>query len=140
MTTRIRIPTIEMLMKSETNWPKVFDSRVGEVKISPLQKLSPFAVQKGFSGSCRNPGEHLKTEMAPSWWSAAKGPRPKTCSEQTDLLTDQSRSQFTRPPNSSRGVIGCRDLADMSEVESNNNNNVHLSCAHQRPERSHDTY
>ena len=21
-----------------------------------------------------------------------------------------------------------------------NNNNVHLSCAHQRPERSHDTY
>ena len=23
---------------------------------------------------------------------------------------------------------------------SNNNNNVHLSCAHRRPERSHDTY
>ena len=22
----------------------------------------------------------------------------------------------------------------------NNNNNIHLSCAHQRPERSHDTY
>ena len=22
----------------------------------------------------------------------------------------------------------------------NNNNNVHLSCAHQRPERSYDTY
>ena len=22
----------------------------------------------------------------------------------------------------------------------NNNNNVHLSCAHQHPERSHDTY
>ena len=22
----------------------------------------------------------------------------------------------------------------------NNNNNVHLLCAHQRPERSHDTY
>ena len=37
----------------------------------------------------------------------AKGPRPKTYSEQTDLLTDQSRSQFTRP----------RDLADVSEVE-----------------------
>ena len=25
-------------------------------------------------------------------------------------------------------------------VVNNNNNNVHLSCAHQRPERSHDTY
>ena len=45
-------------------------------------------------------------EMAPSWWSAAKGPRPETYSKQTDLLTDQSR-----------GVIRCRDLADMSEVE-----------------------
>ena len=30
-----------------------------------------------------------------SWWSVAKGPRPKTYSEQTDLLTDQSGSQFT---------------------------------------------
>ena len=27
-----------------------------------------------------------------------------------------------------------------SSVNNNNNNNVHLSCAHQRPERSHDTY
>ena len=35
----------------------------------------------------------------------AKGPRPRTYSEQTDLL------------NSSRGVIRCRNLADMSEVE-----------------------
>ena len=31
------------------------------------------------------------------WWTVAKGPRPKTYSEQTDLLTDQSGSQFTRP-------------------------------------------
>ena len=26
------------------------------------------------------------------------------------------------------------------ELVLNNNNNVHLSCAHQRPERSRDTY
>ena len=53
-----------------------------------------------------------------SWWIVAKGTRPKTYSEQTDLLTDQSGSQFTRHNlNSSRGVIICRDLADMSEVE-----------------------
>ena len=25
-------------------------------------------------------------------------------------------------------------------LNDDNNNNVHLSCAHQRPERSHDTY
>ena len=46
----------------------------------------------------------------------AKGPRPKTYSEQTDLETDQSVS-IHKTLNSSRGVIRCRDLADMSEVE-----------------------
>ena len=28
----------------------------------------------------------------------------------------------------------------ITEVANNNCNNLHLSCAHQRPERSHDTY
>ena len=32
------------------------------------------------------------------------------------------------------------DLWTQSCCDFNNNNNVHLSCAHQRPERSHDTY
>ena len=27
-----------------------------------------------------------------------------------------------------------------ADEDNNNNNNVHLSCAHQCPERSHDTY
>ena len=33
------------------------------------------------------------------------------------------------------GTEGCKN-----NNNNNNNNNVHLSCAHQRPERSHDTY
>ena len=32
------------------------------------------------------------------------------------------------------------DQFKIGEPSSLNNNNVHLSCAHQRPERSHDTY
>ena len=31
-------------------------------------------------------------------------------------------------------------MVDWLHVNSDNNNNVHLSCAHQRPERSCDTY
>ena len=31
-------------------------------------------------------------------------------------------------------------LKETKHLKHNNNNNVHLSCAHQRPERSHDTY
>ena len=28
----------------------------------------------------------------------------------------------------------------IAQKDNNNDNNIHLSCAHQRPERSHDTY
>ena len=35
---------------------------------------------------------------------------------------------------------GCLTGGRTAKRELNNNNNVHLSCAHQRPERSHDTY
>ena len=34
-------------------------------------------------------------------------------------------------------VVGCIEVL---RVVGCNNNNVHLSCAHQRHERSHDTY
>ena len=56
-----------------------------------------------------------------SWWSVAKGPRPKTYSEKTDLLTDHAvRVSIHKTLNSSRRVIRCRDLADMTEVEIRN--------------------
>ena len=35
-----------------------------------------------------------------------------------------------------QSLLPCHDKS----LINNNNNNVHLSCAHQRPERSHDTY
>ena len=39
------------------------------------------------------------------------------------------------------GVSRARELKDSGDLlASDINNNVHLSCAHQRPERSHDTY
>jgi len=37
----------EMLMKSETNWPRFLIVESASEDL-PLQKLSPFAVQKGF--------------------------------------------------------------------------------------------
>ena len=51
-----------------------------------------------------------------SWWSVAKGPRPKTYSEQT-FIDRPVRVTIDKTLNSSRGVIRCRDLADMTEVE-----------------------
>ena len=37
-------------------------------------------------------------------------------------------------------VLQLMTLGITWETQMYNNNNVHLSCAHQRPERSHDTY
>ena len=45
-----------MLMKSETNWPWFFIVKSASENL-PLQKLSPFAVQKGFqaiAGTLKN--------------------------------------------------------------------------------------
>ena len=68
----------EMLMNSETNWARflIVDSANEDL---PLQKLSPFAIQKAFQAIAGT----LKSikRLAPSWWSAAKRPRPKTCSK-----------------------------------------------------------
>ena len=44
-----------------------------------------------------------------------------------------SPPQVRRPEVSRRG-------GDIPVCITDNNNNVHLSCAHQQPERSHDTY
>ena len=46
-TKRVRDEDNEMLMKSETNWPRCLIVESASEYL-PLQKLSPFAVQKGF--------------------------------------------------------------------------------------------
>ena len=45
-----------------------------------------------------------------------------------------------QPSDGGRGVGVGGGGGVKTEADDNNNNNVHLSCAHQRPERSHDTY
>ena len=86
----------EILMKSETNWPRFLIVESASEDL-PLQMLSPFPVQKGFQaivGILKN----IKRLRDGSFLvECGRGPRPKTYSELTDLLTDQSRSQFTRP-------------------------------------------
>ena len=79
-----------------------------------LSKLSPFAVQKGFQAVAGTLKSIERLRDVSVLVECGKRAQAKTYSEQTELLMDQSGSQFTRP---SRGVIRCRDLADMSEVE-----------------------
>ena len=65
------------------------------------------------------------------------GQSHKTVSTHHNLLKRKERRSGIEPmsfclPALPLGQTGSRKI--------NNNNNVHLSCAHQRPERSHDTY
>ena len=56
------------------------------------------------------------------------------------------RKKWSVPPLSGvsrNGTEECRSRHSVFRAVNNNNNhhnNVHLTCAHQRPERSHDTY
>ena len=103
-------------MKSETNWPRflIVESVSEDL---PLQKLSPFAIQKDFQaivGTLKN----IKRLRDGSFL--------KECGKRAQAQNLLRTNRFTDRPvkvsihktlDSSRGVIRCRDLADMSEVE-----------------------
>ena len=106
----------EMLMNSETNWARflIVDSANEDL---PLQKLSPFAIQKGFqaiAGTLKN----IKRLRDGSFLVECG----KMAQAQNLLQTNRFNNRpvkvsIHKTLNSSRGVIRCRDLADMSEVE-----------------------
>ena len=62
----------EMLMKSETNWPRflIIESASEDL---PLKKVISFCSSEGFSIYCRNPEEYQKTER----WLLLGGVRQK---------------------------------------------------------------
>ena len=90
MTIQIQIP------KSEANWPRFLIVESASEDL-PLQKLSPFAVQKGFQVIAGTLKSIKRLRDGSFLVERDKRAKSKTCSEQTDLLIDQSRSQSTRP-------------------------------------------
>ena len=106
----------EMLMKSETNWPRFLIVESASEDL-PLQKLSPFAVQKGFQAvaGIMKSSERLKDGS----FLVECGKRAKARNLlRTKRFTDRPvMVSVHKTLNSSRGVIRCWDLADMSEVE-----------------------
>ena len=70
----------ERSYNSCNNWPRFLVVESSSDDLS-LNKLSPFAVQKGFQ-AVAGTLESIKRLKDLSWWSVAKGPRPKTYSEQ----------------------------------------------------------
>ena len=78
------------------NWPRFLLVQSTNEDLS-LQKLSPFAVQKGFQAIAGTLKSIKRLRDGSFLVECGRGPRPKTCSRQTALSTNQSESQFTRP-------------------------------------------
>ena len=73
---------------------------------------------EGLSGYCQNPEEYQETERRFVLGGVQRGPRPKTCSRQLNhFVNSPVRVSVHKTLKFSRGVIRCQDLADMSEVE-----------------------
>ena len=106
----------ERSYNSCNNWPRflVMESSNDDL---PLSKLTPFAVQKGFQAVAGT----LKSikRLRDGSFLVECGKRAQA---QILLRTNRFNDKLVKVSvlktlNSSRGVIRCRDLADMTEVE-----------------------
>ena len=105
-----------MLMKSETNWPRFLIVKSASEDL-PLQKLSPFAIQKSFqaiAGTLKN----IK-RLRDGYFLIERGKRAQARNLLwTNRFIDRPvKVSIHKTLNSSWGVIRCQDLADLLEVE-----------------------
>ena len=110
----------EMLMKSETNWPRFLIVESASEDL-PLQKLSPFAVQKGFqaiAGTMKSIKRLRDGSFLVECGKRAQAPNlPRT----NRFIGRPVKVSIHKTLNSCRGVSRCRDLADMSKLRSGMN-------------------
>ena len=106
----------EMLMKSETNWPRflIVESVSEDL---PLQKLSPFAIQNGFQGIAGTLMNIKRLRDGSFLIECDKRTMAQNLLWTNRFIDRPVKVSIHKTLNSSRGVIRCRDLADMSEVE-----------------------
>ena len=104
------------LFLTQDNWPKSLVVKSASEE-RPLSKLSPFAMQKGFQAVA---GTHKSAKRL------RDGSFLVECSRRTQEENLLKTVHFVDRPvhvfvhktlNSSRGVIKCPELSDMSEIE-----------------------
>ena len=106
----------EMLMKSETNWPRFLIVESASEDL-PLQKLSPFAVQKSFQAIAGTLNNIKRLRDGSFLVECGKRAQAQNLLRTNRFSDRPVKVSIHKTLNSSRGVIRCLDLADMSEVE-----------------------
>ena len=106
----------ETLMKSETNWPRFLIVESASEDL-PLQKLSPFVVQKGFQAIAGTLKNIKRLRDGSFLLECGKTAQAQNLLRTNRFIDRQVKVSVHKTMNSSRGVIRCGDLAGMSEVE-----------------------
>ena len=115
MTTQIRIPTMRCLWKvKQTPRFLIVESASEDL---PLQKWSPFAVQKGFQAIAGTLKNIKSLRDGPFLVECGKRAQAQNLLRTNRFIDRPVKVSIHKTLNSSREVIRCRDLADMSEVE-----------------------
>ena len=83
----------------------------------PLQKLSPFAIQKGFQAVAGTLKSTKRLRDGSFLVECMKRAQAQNLLQTNRFIDRPVKVTFHKTLNSSRGVISCRDLAEMSEVE-----------------------
>ena len=83
----------------------------------PLQKLSPFAVQRGFQAVAETLKSIKRLRDGSFLVECGKRAQAQNLLQTNHFVDGPVRVSVHKTLNSSQGVIRCQDLADMSEVE-----------------------
>ena len=83
----------------------------------PLSKLSPFAIQKGFQAVAGTLKSMKRLRDGSFLVECGKRAQAQNLLQTNRFIDRPVRVTIHKTLNSSRGVIRCRDLADMTEVE-----------------------
>ena len=83
----------------------------------PLQKLSPFAIQKGFQSIAGTVKSIKRLRDGSFLVECGKRAQAQNLLRTNRFIDRPVKVSIHKTLNSSRGVIRCRDLADMSDVE-----------------------
>ena len=106
----------KIFMKSETNWPRFFIVESAKEDL-PLQKLSPFAVQKGFQAIAGTLKSIKRLRDGSSLMECGKRAQAQNLLQTNRFIDRPVKVSIHKTLNSSQGIIRCQDLTDMSEVE-----------------------
>ena len=106
----------ERSYNSCNNWPRflVVESSSDDL---PLSKLSPFAVQKGFQAVAGTLKSIKRLRDGSFLVECARKSQAMGLLKTTRIVDRPVRVSIHKALNSSRGVIRCRELSGMTEME-----------------------